>query len=288
MKINGTEIAEQIRNDIRLKINDLRLKNITPKIAIITLGDESSWEAYVAQKLKVAAELGIEAELINLKDANQENLLTKIAEINDDNSYHGIIVQRPMPANINKEVITNAILPGKDVDGFRSDSPFEVPVWMAVKRILEETRSTNPPAGRQGHESWKKLNFVVLGKGETAGGPIIRGLRKLEIEPKIIDSKTENRTEILKNADVIITCVGKREVIKPTDIMPGVTLIGVGTHGEDLPAGRQVESKRVIRGDYLSHEVEEIAGFYTPTPGGVGPINLSYLFSNLIQAATIN
>ena len=97
MKIRGTKIAEKIRNNIRLKINDLRLKNITPKIAIITLGNESSWEAYVAQKLKVAAELGIDAQLIKLKDASQEELLTKIVEINDDSSFHGIIVQRPMP-----------------------------------------------------------------------------------------------------------------------------------------------------------------------------------------------
>ncbi|HVT00988.1 MAG TPA: bifunctional 5,10-methylenetetrahydrofolate dehydrogenase/5,10-methenyltetrahydrofolate cyclohydrolase [Patescibacteria group bacterium] len=268
MKINGTEIAQQIRSDLKTKIKELRSKNVVPKIAIITLGEESSWEAYVSQKLKVAAELGIEAEVINLKDTTQEDLLVKIEKINNDPSYHGLIVQRPMPANFDKEVITNAIAPIKDVDGFRNDSPYDVPVWLAVEKLLKEAEIMN-------QESWGKLNFVVLGKGETAGGPIIRGLKKLGIEPEIVDSKTENREELLRNADIIISCVGKKEVIKANDIRNDVILIGVGTHGED---GK-------IRGDYLSQEVEEKAKAYTPTPGGVGPVNLSYLFSNLIHAA---
>ena len=119
------------------------------------------------------------------------------------------------------------------------------------------------------------LQFVVLGKGETAGGPIARGLAKMRIKPEIIDSQTQNRDEIIKNADVIISCVGKSGVILRDQIKPTSIIIGVGTHGED---GK-------LKGDFDQDQIEEAAKAYTPTPGGVGPVNLSFLFTNLVKAA---
>ncbi len=267
MLIDGKKIAEGIKKDLNKQIGNLISKGITPKIAIITLGDESSWENYVRQKLRVAGELGIKAVLLNLEDADENLLLQTIHEIDSDPKYHGIIVQRPMPSSISREKVIDAISPEKDIDGFRPDSLFEVPVWMAVKEILE-SRILN-------HELWKDLHFVVLGKGETAGGPIAHGLAKMRIEPQIIDSQTENRDEILKSADVIISCVGKSGVINSENIKPGSVIIGVGTHSED---GK-------IRGDYVESEVEKSVKAYTPTPGGVGPVNLSFLFTNLVKAA---
>lgn len=266
--MDGRIIAQEIRNHLKSDILTLKSRNIIPKIAIITLGDESSWKSYVSQKIKVADELGIKAVLLNLADTSEEMLLKTISEIDRDPLYHGIIVQRPMPSTISKEKVISAISAEKDIDGFRPHSPFEVPVWLAVLRLIKES-------GIMNQESWKDKNFVVIGKGETAGGPIANGLSKLGVNSHVIDSKTENREELLKNADVIVSCVGRREVIKPEDLKEGVYLIGVGTHSED---GK-------LRGDYVDSAIESIAKFYTPTPGGVGPINLSYLFSNLIQAA---
>lgn len=248
-----------------MRIEELTKRGITPKIAIITLGDESSWERYVRQKIKVAGELGIAAVLINLKDADQVKLIETIKKIDDDKSFHGIIVQRPMPPNIEKVAVIESISNKKDVDGFRADSIFKVPVWLAVKRLIEQATA----------EDWKKLKFVVIGKGETAGGPIANGLKSTGIIPSIIDSKTENTGEILKAADVIISCVGKSRVVRKEHIKKGVILIGVGTHDEN---GKTC-------GDFEESEIEDIAASYTPTPGGVGPVNLSYLYSNLIQAA---
>lgn len=270
MKIDGRKIAEEIRDELRTKIEELSNRGIVPKIAIITLGPEVSWETYVRQKIKVARELGIKAVLINLEEADEEKLLQTVREIDKDPNYHGIIVQRPISSHFDRERVVNAISPEKDVDGFRSDSKFEVPVWLAVKRILNESRIMN-------QESWDKLNFAVLGKGETAGGPVIRGLRKMGLEPNIIDSQTKDRDEVLKDADVIISCVGKSDIIKADQIKKGVILIGVGIRGED----------RAVKGDYNEQEIEKIAGSYTSTPGGVGPVNLSYLFKNLIEAAKI-
>ncbi|MBI4091710.1 MAG: bifunctional 5,10-methylenetetrahydrofolate dehydrogenase/5,10-methenyltetrahydrofolate cyclohydrolase, partial [Candidatus Levybacteria bacterium] len=221
MKIDGRRIAEEIRNELKSYILQLKNQGIVPKIAIITLGPESSWETYVRQKIKVARELGIKTVtvLINLEDSDEEKLIRTIREIDKDPNYHGIIVQRPIPPNFNRERVVNSISPKKDVDGFRPDSKFEVPVWLAVKKILE-SRIMN-------YESWRELNFVVLGKGETAGGPIIRGLKKMGLEPQIIDSRTTNPVTILKNADIIISCVGKIRVVSSKNIKKGVILIGV-------------------------------------------------------------
>src|SRR3989304_6201073 len=279
MKIDGKKIAQEIRNNLRSKIQDLKSKNITPKIAIITLGPEVSWETYVRQKIKAAGELGIKAVLINLsaegwtspkggEESDEEKLIRTVHEIDRDPKYNGIITQRPIPSSFNRERVVKSISPEKDIDGFRSDSKFEVPVWLAVKRLLEEVLEIG---------NFNKRKFVVLGKGETAGGPIIRGLKKMGIEPQIIDSRTKNPDEILKEADVIISCVGKPNTVTADQIKKGAILIGVGTHGEDVG----------LRGDYRIEDIEKIAGAYTPTPGGVGPINLSYLFSNLIEAAAV-
>lgn len=269
MKISGKKVADTIKGELKLRINKLREKGITPKIAIITLGPEKSWEFYVRQKVKVAQELGIEAMLIPMAEAEEQTLLDKIGEINGDSGFHGVIVQRPMPDRIDKQLVTSAIAPEKDIDGFREDSMFEVPVWLAAKRLTEESLK------ELGIRSeWNKLNFVVIGKGETAGGPVIKGLKNLGAEAAIIDSKTENPSEIIKKADIVITCAGKQGIVNSGNIKKGAMLIGVGTRGED---GK-------LRGDYEESDIENIAGSYTPTPGGVGPVNLSYLFMNLIVA----
>jgi methylenetetrahydrofolate dehydrogenase (NADP+)/methenyltetrahydrofolate cyclohydrolase len=268
MRIDGERIAQSIRDELRTKIQKLAEQKIVPGLAIITLGPEESWEIYVKRKIKVAKDLGIKAVLINLEDANEDKLIRTVRDVDLDPAYHGIIVQRPIPFNFNRERVVNSISPEKDVDGFRADSKFEVPVWLAVKRILSIVN---------GQWSIVNSNIVVVGKGETAGAPIIHGLKNLGVEPLIIDSQTKNRDEILKNADIIISCVGKPNIIRANNIKQGVTLIGVGTHGEDGE----------LRGDYNQKEIEKIAIAYTPTPGGVGPVNLSYLFKNLVQAAKL-
>ncbi len=270
MKISGKEIAQELRAELKKKIDELKTRGVTPKIAIITLGAEDSWQTYVAQKVKVADELGIKAVVLNLEDADQEKLLKVIEEINLDPAYHGIIVQRPMPAMIDRTTIVNSISNDKDVDGFREDSKFEVPVWLAVGKLLSyalKELNKNSDLG--------SYSITVLGKGETAGGPIRRALLSLNAHVKLVDSKTADPDQIIRNSDIVISCVGKSGVVNSLNLKPGAILIGVGTHGED---GK-------LRGDYDQNEIEQIAAAFTPTPGGVGPVNLTYLFSNLVQAA---
>jgi len=265
MEINGREIALKIRQEIIEELKVLQKKGVFPKIAVITLGPEDTWQTYVNQKLKFANELKIKTLLINLSHSEAKTLFDIVSKLDEDKNVHGIIIQRPVPENIDREKLINSISAIKDIDGFRQDSLFEVPAWLAVKKIIEQTR---------GELNNKKV--VVIGKGETAGGPVIKGLKKIGVDPIVIDSKTENQKEKLRDADIIISAVGKT-IINTKQLKRNALLIGIGVHREN---GK-------LFGDYLENEA--INGKdYTPTPGGVGPINLAFLFKNLTAAASLS
>src|SRR5690606_16097948 len=125
MKISGNSLADPIRTIIQQESHQLATSGVVPHLVILTLGEESNWETYVGQKLKWATKLGIQTTLTNLKSAQEQDVLEVIKHVNSDPSVHGIIVQRPLPVTIDKQSIISQILPEKDVDGFRSDSPFE-------------------------------------------------------------------------------------------------------------------------------------------------------------------
>ena len=138
MVINGREIAEEIVGELEQGVDDLKSRGKIPKIAIVTLGDEGAWKAYVGQKLKLADRLKIEKEFVTLESPTQQELLDLIQKLDSNKTIDGIIVQRPFPPefHIDKEKVVNAVTSEKDIDGFRVDSPYEVPTWQATKKIL--------------------------------------------------------------------------------------------------------------------------------------------------------
>ena len=267
MELSGKQIALRIFAEIRSDCASLPA-NVLPTLVIITLGKEVAWEAYVQQKLKRGAAAGINTIHNNLSNASQEELIQEVERLNKDSFVHGVIIQRPLPVGFDTQLVANTVLETKDVDGFRTNSPFEVPVFLAVKRLLQETSYL---------AKLKNQTVTVIGKGESAGKLIINGLRKIGISPQIIDSQTANPQTVLKLSDIIISCVGKT-VLHPQDLKPGVILIGVGIHRDN---------NGKLKGDYNEEEVKDIASYYTPTPGGVGPLNLAYLFKNVIKAAIL-
>lgn len=262
MKIDGKEIAQKILQELKIKVKKLQEKNIIPHLVIVLVGDDPASLAYINQKKLKAEQIGVKTTIYRLPPSSANSVFQLLNDLNHLTTVNGIIVQRPVPQDIDIERLDKAIDPIKDVDGFHFKSKFQPPISLVVFTILENINVS--PVGK---------NVVVLGKGETGGQPIIKTLRKMGINPTVIDSKTKNPEILIKNADIIISAVGKPNIVKPNMIKKGVVLISIGLHkGTD----------KKLHGDYEEPEIKNIASFYTPTPGGVGPINVAMLLRNLL------
>jgi methylenetetrahydrofolate dehydrogenase (NADP+) / methenyltetrahydrofolate cyclohydrolase len=266
MKIDGKQIASEILDDLKTQVSELKKKGITPTLAIILIGDDAASHSYIKQKKLKASEIGAEIKLFHFGSTSEVELLKLITDLNNDPSIHGIIVQRPLPDSFDRDKISQSIETQKDVDGFNTESEFDAPVALGVIEILNSI----------GLKELSSKKIVVLGKGETAGRPIIKLLDKMEISFEVIDRKTTNPDELIKNADIIISAVGRENVIKPEILNSDQVLIGLGLFLKD---GK-------LKGDYEEPEVEGKVKSYTPTLGGVGPVNVACLMKNLIQAAS--
>lgn len=270
MKIDGREIASEILENLKNRVEKLKIKNVFPHLYIILLSGDSSSESYVKQKMLRANDIGVKITLDRESpQISTEKLLRKIEALNNDSLVHGIIVQRPMPETLTQEKIANAVTSQKDVDGFNPNSKFGVPVALAVLKLLKTIHPKN-------FNNWlKSQKITMIGKGITAGKPIINSLQKLGVQPLIIDSKTTNRIDILSSADIIISAVGKADVFRSFEIKKGAILIGVGLHKE---------TNGKFHGDFNEEKIQNVASFYSPTPGGVGPVNVAMLMKNLVEA----
>jgi methylenetetrahydrofolate dehydrogenase (NADP+)/methenyltetrahydrofolate cyclohydrolase len=273
MEIKGKVLQIELLQNLKTKIDNLKSSGVLPGIAIVTLGSEEAWEAYVGQKIKLAKELEIEAKLVNLRPSKTEDVLSVIEYLNDDPTIHGLIVQRPFPTYIDTERVIQKVSKEKDIDGFRNDSAYQVPVWLAVKQLLTQaSRLLNEPD----FQFWlSNQSILIIGKGETAGKPVAEALGKMKIKTEVMDSKTSHRDELFRNANIIIFATGRRIEVPFNDLKKGCILIGIGLHREN---GK-------LEGDFNEFEAKSHGLYYTPSPGGVGPLNLYYLFENLIAAA---
>lgn len=279
MRIDGREIARKIFENLKERVEKLKKRKKLPHLAMILVGDDPASKSYIRQKDLWAKDLGIKTTILNLpQNIKEGELLKVIKQLNNDNDIHGIVVQQPLPKNINPVHITKAIEPKKDVDAFHPKTFYSMPLGNAVEKIIRSTHSSTPRVEAQKKFSdWLKTKkIVVIGKGETGGGPVIEKLKNLGVKPLIVDSKTKNPQNLTKKADIIISAVGKPNVIKKRMIKKDVILISVGLHhGND---GR-------LHGDYEEEEIKDIASFYTPSPGGVGPVNVAMLLDNVVKAS---
>ncbi len=314
MKIDGKAIASFIKDALKIKIASLRQKNITPHLAVVLIGNDPSSEVYVRQKKKVGEELGVKVTVYGLAESDKytlgqtavktpqgwpkdspgveeyRKLINLVNKLNNDDSVHGIIIQRPVPIDISKEELDLLVIPQKDVDGFHPKSPFTPPLASAVLKILEwvynnltmkqfnnETmslRSENNEKPENFKEWFKKQRVLVIGRGETAGKPIAETLKKFTDKITIAHSQTKNMKEVCLSSDIIITCVGRPYIVRRNMVTDKTFLIGVGLHQED----------EKLATDYDQREIADKVAFHTPVPGGVGPVNVACLFENLIFA----
>jgi methylenetetrahydrofolate dehydrogenase (NADP+)/methenyltetrahydrofolate cyclohydrolase len=275
VRIDGRAIAAKILEDLKPRILNLKKNGTIPTLAVILIGNTKSSEIYVRQKELRAKEIGAQMQIYRFSEnVTNEELEKLIKDLDKNIATHGVILQRPAPNGIDLERLEELISPVKEVDGFGKESIYIVPVAAAVFEILNEI-SKELKINESFNKWLSSKKIAVIGKGETAGGPIIRHLQRNMVNPAIIDSNTENKNEILNDADIVIVAVGKRGAFEASSLKNGVILIGVGLSPDD-------EGK--TQGDYAENEIEQIASFYTPTPGGVGPVNVALLMKNVVEA----
>ncbi|HYK09133.1 MAG TPA: bifunctional 5,10-methylenetetrahydrofolate dehydrogenase/5,10-methenyltetrahydrofolate cyclohydrolase [Candidatus Eisenbacteria bacterium] len=279
MILDGKTVANYILAGLIERVDLLESEHhIQPHLAVVRVGDNPETTSYIAQKEKKAKEIGVVVSVYNHEEnVSQETLQETIDFLQRDESIHGIILQLPIPKTLNEKALIASIMPTKDVDGFVANSPFTVPLAAAIMKLLEVPMMKETVATGESFNEWlQSKNIVVMGKGPTGGLPIIAQLQERGADPIIIDSTTPNPSFITKAADIIITAVGKPGILTKDMITKDTILLNVGmTRGDD----------EKFYGDYKEDDIKDIAGWYTPTPGGVGPVNVACLLENVILAA---
>jgi len=274
MIIDGKLISSAILEDLKKRVLRLTKKGITPTMAVILIGDQKASAIYVRQKEIKAKEVGIDPKVFYFDDKVTNDKIEKLVKkLDHDPKIHGIILQRPAPPHIKVEEIEESISPIKEVDGFGTNSLYPVPVAAATLKLIENAYA-NLKISEPFIDWLKTKKVVVIGKGETGGKTIIQLLQKNGVEPFVVDSKTRCRDAEIRKGDIVISAVGKRRVVTKLNLKKDAILIGVGIFSED---GK-------TRGDYDKAEIESVVSFYSPTPGGVGPVNVSMLMENVVEA----
>ena len=273
--IDGKEVARKIRERLKNKVDELKEKNIDPKLAVIMVGDDSASKIYVKNKSKACEELGIEFEEFILdKDISQKELLDLIEELNNRHDVHGILLQSPIPNHLDINEAFKTILPEKDVDGFNpvnvgklviGQDTFVSCTPFGIIKLLEEYKI--PIEGR---------NAVVIGRSNIVGKPMLHCLLNKNATVTVCHSKTRDLKEITTKADIIIAAIGKPKFITKDMVKEGAVVIDVGIN-------RDEEGK--ICGDVDFNQIQEVASYITPVPGGVGPMTIAMLMNNIIKAA---
>jgi len=290
--IKGTEIRVEILDEIAAEVAQIKEKHgVVPGLVTILVGEDPASISYVTSKIKTAKELGFkEVQDTQSKDISEEDLLSLVDKYNNDDSIHGILVQLPLPKNIDEKKVLNAIDPDKDVDGFH---PVNVGRLMIGGSEVKFPPCT--PAGiqemivRSGVET-SGAEVVVVGRSNIVGKPIANMLlQKAEganATVTVIHTRTKNMEEHCKRADILIVAAGVPGLVKPEWIKPGACVIDVGVNRVGEKPSKKDPSKMVaiLKGDVDFDAAQEIAGWITPVPGGVGPMTITMLMKNTLKS----
>ncbi len=273
MIIDGKKEAAIIRNEIKKEISNLKSKiNKTPKLTVILIGDYAPSKIYVKNKEKSALEVGIKSEIIEYpKNVSEKEILIKINELNKDENISGILVQLPLPDQISKEKIVNAISPLKDVDGF---NPVNVGnLSSGYKSIIPCT-----PLGcllliKKVEKNLSGKHAVIIGRSNLNGKPMAQLLLKENCTVTLVHSKTKNLQHECLKADILVAAVGKPNLVQKDWVKENVIIIDVGIN--------KVGEK--IVGDVKFDELKDKSKAITPVPGGVGPMTIACLLKNTLE-----
>ena len=283
--IKGKEIAAQIRAEIKKDVEKIKTeKNITPGLVTILVGEDPASQSYVRAKQQAAHELGFHSVQENQPaDISEDDLLKLVEKYNKNKNIHGILVQLPLPKHINETRVLYTIDPDKDVDGFH-------PVNVGRMVIGEPAYLPCTPYGIQqmlvrcGVKT-EGAEVVVVGRSNIVGKPIANILLQkadgANATVTVCHTRTKNIAEHTRRADILIVAAGKPKAVTADMVKPGAVVIDVGVN----EVGRTDDGKRILVGDVDFDAVREVASAITPVPGGVGPMTITMLMLNTLQAA---
>ena len=284
-KIDGTAIAKSNRERISSIIAEKQAKNsrYKPSLVIVQVGERSDSSTYVRMKLKACEEANIVARL-DKYDAtiSEHELLEKIEQINNDSSVHGMLVQLPLPSHINEYNITTAVADEKDVDGFGAMNIGELAKKGGKPMFVPCTPKGVMALLKESGVDVKGKNAVVIGRSDIVGAPVSYLLRNADATVTVCHSKTENLKNVVKQGDIVIAAIGKPAFVKGDWLKPGAVVIDVGTN--PIPDDSKKSGHRLV-GDVDFESAAEVASQLTPVPGGVGPMTVAMLLSNVVDAA---
>ena len=285
-RIDGRALARDIEDGLSGRISSLAEGGIIPHLAVIIVGNDPASQIYVRNKQRACQRIGMISTRIDMEsDTSQNDLISAIEKMNRDASVHGILVQSPLPSEIDELSVIEAIDPRKDVDGFHPAN--------LGRLVMGDKDGMIPctPAGvmeiiKQAGVDLEGSRAVVLGRSRIVGMPlsILLAQKGADSTVTIAHSKTESLDEICREADILIAAVGKPEMVKSSWIKPGATVIDIGINR--IKDNSKDSGTRLV-GDVESGS-EGVAGIITPVPGGVGPMTIAMLMSNTVLAAERN
>lgn len=272
--IDGKGLAKKIRENLKKDVEGLKKEGIIPKFAVILIGDDPASKIYVRNKNKACIEIGIEYEEHVLKeDTTMEELLKLINKLNKDKSINGILLQSPLPQNLDINEALKQIDYRKDVDGFNPINVGKLSLGQdcfvsctpyGIIKMLEEYKI--PIEGKKA---------VIIGRSNIVGKPLIQCLLSKNATVTVCHSKTQDIEDIIKDSDIVITAMGKPKFLKENMVKQGATVIDVGIN--------RMENGKIV-GDVDFEEVSKKTSYITPVPGGVGPMTIAMLMNNIVKA----
>lgn len=272
--IDGKALAKNIRENLKKDVEQLKEKGVYPKLAVILVGNDKASQIYVKSKNKACTELGIDYEEVLLgENTTMKELLDIIDDLNERKDISGILLQSPIPEGLDINEAFRRISPSKDVDGFN-------PVSMGKLCLNQDTFVSCTPYGiMKMFETYnieiKGKHAVILGRSNIVGKPMALNLLNRDATITICHSKTKNLSEITKQADILISAIGKKNFVTADMVKPGAVVIDVGIN----------RTEDGLFGDVDFENVKEKTSYITPVPGGVGPMTVAMLMNNVVKAA---
>lgn len=272
--LDGKQIAKDYGQGLQDQVEALKEKGFTPKLSVILVGNDGASQSYVRSKKKAAEKIGMISEIVHLEEtATEEEVLNELNRLNNDDSVSGILVQVPLPKQVSEQKILEAINPEKDVDGFH-------PINIGKLYIDEQTFVPCTPLGimeilKHADIDLEGKNAVVIGRSHIVGQPVSKLLLQKNASVTILHSRSKDMASYLKDADVIVSAVGKPGLVTKDVVKEGAVIIDVGNTPDE---------NGKLKGDVDYDAVKEIAGAITPVPGGVGPLTITMVLNNTLLA----